>query len=100
VLKTEQKKRWLIAYIFGLIHGLGFAGVLQEIGIGEGTAVVMPLLSFNLGVEIGQFAFILLVLPILWKLQKQSFYKTQLVPATSILIALAGLYWLVERVFF
>lgn len=98
VFKTELKKRWLIAYVFGLVHGLGFASVLREIGIGEGTASIVPLLSFNLGVEIGQIAIILLVLPLLWKLQKKLFYKEKFVPVCSILIAIAGLYWLVERV--
>ena len=100
VFKTEQKKRWLIAYVFGLVHGLGFASVLQEIGIGGGISAVMPLLSFNLGVEIGQFAIILLVLPILWKFQQQTFYKQNFVPICSVLIAIAGLYWLIERTLF
>ena len=97
LFKSEQKKRWLVAYIFGLVHGLGFASVLQEIGIG---ASVLPLLSFNLGVEIGQIAIILLVLPVLWKLQKKSFYRTRFVPVISILITLAGFYWFIERTFF
>lgn len=100
IFKTEQTKRWLIAYVFGLVHGLGFASVLQEIGIGSGTASIMPLLSFNLGVEIGQIAIILLVLPILLKLNKQTFYKQQFVPVCSALIAFAGIYWLIERTFF
>lgn len=100
IFKTEQTKRWLVAYIFGLVHGLGFASVLQETGIGSGTANILPLLSFNLGVEIGQIAIILLVLPVLWKLQKKAFYKTKFVPVCSVLIAIAGLYWLVERTFF
>ena len=60
----------------------------------------MPLLSFNLGVEIGQIAIILLVLPMLWKLQKKTFYKQKFVPVCSILIAFAGLYWLIERTLF
>jgi len=100
VLQTEPKRRWLVAYIFGLVHGLGFAAILQEIGIGTGAAAVMPLLSFNLGVEIGQFVIILLVLPILWKLQNQTFYQQKFVPSGSILIAIAGFYWLIERIFF
>ena len=97
IFKTEQTKRWLIAYVFGLVHGLGFAGVLRDIGIGSGTDSIMPLLSFNLGVEIGQIAIILLVLPVLWKLQRKKFYRTKFVPVCSGLIAIAGLYWLVER---
>ncbi|MCB1022887.1 MAG: HupE/UreJ family protein [Acidobacteria bacterium] len=97
IFKPDQKRRWLVAYIFGLVHGLGFASILTEIGIGKGMAAVIPLFSFNLGVELGQFAIILLVLPFLWKLQKQAYYKTIFVPICSILIALAGLYWFVER---
>ena len=100
IFKTGQTKRWLIAYVFGLVHGLGFASVLQKIGIGGGVSSIMPLLSFNLGVEIGQFAIILLVLPILWKLNKQTFYKRRFMPICSVLIASAGLYWLIERTFF
>jgi hypothetical protein len=53
-----------------------------------------------LGVEIGQFAIILLVLPILWKLNQQTFYKQKFVPICSILIAIAGIYWLIERTLF
>ncbi len=99
IFKPEQKKRWLVAYIFGLVHGLGFAAILTEIGIGDGMAAVIPLLSFNLGVEIGQFAIILLVLPVLWYLQKKTFYKAKFVPICSILIAIAGIYWFVKRTF-
>ncbi len=72
VFKTERTKRWLVAYIFGLVHGLGFASVLEEIGIASGTDSILPLLSFDPGVEIGQIAIILLVLPVLWKLQSNT----------------------------
>ena len=100
LFKSKNKKRWLVAYIFGLVHGLGFATVLQEIGIGVGMSSIVPLLSFNLGVEIGQIAIILILLPVLWKLQKKSVYQPRFVPAMSTGIALAGLYWLIERTFF
>ncbi len=100
LFKAEPKNRWLIAYAFGLIHGLGFASVLQEIGIGQGMEVLVPLLSFNLGVEVGQIAFALILLPIIWQLRKMDSYKTKILPTASILIVLAGLYWLIERVFY
>ena len=100
LLKREHNYRWLIAYAFGLIHGLGFASILRNLGIGSGWKTVSPLLSFNLGVEIGQIAIILLVLPILWKLQKSSAYENRIVPIGSILISIAGAYWLIERTLF
>ena len=52
---------WIVAFAFGLLHGMGFAGGLKSLGLG-GTALLAPLVLFNLGVEIGQLAFIALVL--------------------------------------
>ncbi len=100
LFKKEQKSRWMLTYVFGLIHGFGFATALQEVGIGKGFAVIEPLLSFNLGVEIGQIAVVLLVLPILWKLQNHQFFSTRLIPIGSCLVVLAGIYWLIERTLF
>ena len=100
LFKREQNGRWLLTYVFGLIHGFGFASALQEIGIGTGVGVAIPLLSFNLGVEIGQIAVVLVVLPILWKLHKSSFYHSRLVPIGSVVVTLAGIYWLIERTLF
>lgn len=100
LFRKKIEKRWILTYFFGLIHGFGFATALQEIGIGTGIGVAIPLLSFNLGVEIGQIAVVLLILPILWKLHKSSFYLTRIVPIGSVLVALAGFYWLIERTFF
>jgi hydrogenase/urease accessory protein HupE len=100
LFKTEQKKRWLVAYVFGLVHGLGFAAVLREIGIGSGEAIVAPLLSFNFGVEVGQIAFALLILPFIWKLRKTTAYESGIVPIVSLFISIAGVYWLIERLFY
>lgn len=96
--KKQINKRWILTYFFGLIHGFGFASALQEIGIGKGIGVAIPLLSFNFGVEIGQIAVVLLLLPVLWKLHKSSFYLSRIVPIGSVLVALAGFYWLVVRI--
>ena len=90
--------RWVLTFAFGLIHGLGFAGVLHDMGIAKtGSAAVVPLLAFNLGVEAGQLAIAAVVLPILWKLRDSRAFMRFGVPACSILVAAAGAYWLIER---
>jgi hydrogenase/urease accessory protein HupE len=94
------KWRWLITFSFGLIHGLGFADALREFGIrSAGFGVVIPLVGFNLGVEIGQLSVAAVILPILWQLRKHPVFVRRWVPACSIAIALAGSYWMVERMF-
>lgn len=100
IFRSEHNRRWIVTYAFGLIHGFGFATALQGIGIVENSGVVLPLLSFNLGVEVGQIAFALLLLPIIWKLRKNEKFRSHIVPAVSILISIAGIYWLIERTLF
>lgn len=56
---------WLVAFVFGLLHGLGFASALREIGLPQGD-IPLALLSFNVGVEVGQLAFVAAVLAVLW----------------------------------
>jgi hypothetical protein len=56
---------WLVAFVFGLLHGLGFAGALNEIGLPQGD-VPLALLAFNLGVEAGQLAFVAVILCMMW----------------------------------
>ncbi len=97
IFRREIKRRWLLTFAFGLIHGFGFASALAEIGVGTGLQAVAPLLSFNLGVELGQIAIAALVLPLIWKLRQQPQFVIRYVPACSILVALAGGYWLIER---
>ena len=90
--------RWVLTFAFGLIHGLGFAGVLHDMGIAKtGSAAVLPLFAFNLGVEAGQLAIAAIVLPILWKLRDNRAFLRIGVPACSVLVAAAGAYWLIER---
>jgi hydrogenase/urease accessory protein HupE len=100
IFRREKRWRWMLTFAFGLIHGFGFASVLRDLGIGsQGRGVVMPLLSFNLGVELGQIALAALVLPLIWKLRQQTNFVVRYVPACSLLVALAGGYWLIERTF-
>ncbi len=99
IFSSSMDKRWLLTFAFGLIHGCGFASALKEAGVGaDGGGVVLPLFSFNLGVEFGQAAIAALVLPLIWKLKQAPHFAFRYAPACSILIVLAGSYWLVERV--
>lgn len=99
--KHTANKRWLLTSLFGLVHGLGFANVLMELGLGnEGAPIVLPLVAFNLGVEIGQLLFATILLPILWYLQKYKFYNKKILPGISILIGLVGIIWIFERMLF
>jgi hydrogenase/urease accessory protein HupE len=95
----DPKGRWLLTFAFGLIHGFGFASVLRELGVGgNGNSIVVPLVSFNLGVELGQIIVAGLLLPLIWKLRTRPIFVRRWVPAGSITVALLGAYWFVERV--
>jgi hydrogenase/urease accessory protein HupE len=97
--RDDPKGRWVLTFGFGLVHGFGFASVLRELGVASGqTGAVIPLFSFNLGVELGQILIAAMVLPMIWKLRRQSIFLTRLAPACSVLVAFAGAYWFVERV--
>ena len=81
------------------IHGFGFASVLRDLGVGAtGGGVAIPLLSFNLGVELGQLVIAAIALPILWQLRKQEWFVSRFIPICSGVVALAGLWWFIERV--
>jgi hydrogenase/urease accessory protein HupE len=97
IFRRKIERRWLLTFAFGLVHGFGFASALRELGVGAGVKAVGPLLSFNLGVEIGQIAVAALALPLIWKLRQRPRFVISYVPACSILVALAGGYWLIER---
>jgi hypothetical protein len=86
---------WL-AFGFGFIHGFGFANALADLGLGRGD-IVVPLLGFNLGVELGQLAVVAAVLPLLFVLRAQRAYATYWLPGASGAIALVGIYWAVLR---
>jgi hypothetical protein len=93
------KARQSVAFGFGLIHGFGFASVLREMGIGAGTGgVALPLLSFNVGVELGQVMVAAVALPIIWKLRANPVFMVRWVPACSAVVVLLGSFWFVERV--
>jgi hypothetical protein len=94
----EPKGRWALAFGFGLVHGFGFAGALEQIGLGAlGAPIVAPLLSFNLGVEIGQIAVAAVLLPLLFKLRSRPAFARHGARVVSLLVSAIGLYWLLQR---
>ena len=91
-------KRWVVAFLFGLIHGFGFANVLTELGLPESTLLI-ALVGFNLGVEVGQVAIVAVFLPLAFALRKTWVYQRLVLVAGSLLIAAVAAAWLVERAF-
>ncbi len=91
-----KQARWKLSFVFGLIHGFGFAGALRDLGLGQG-ALAGPLLMFNLGVEAGQLLIVAVFVPLAWLLRKQSFYSRWLLGGGSLLAAALALVWLLER---
>jgi hydrogenase/urease accessory protein HupE len=93
------KSRRLLTFGFGLIHGFGFASALREAGIASSAGgIVLPLFSFNLGVELGQVMVAAVVLPIIWKLRENPMFVARWAPVFSAAVVLLGSFWLVERV--
>jgi hydrogenase/urease accessory protein HupE len=94
----HPKGRHWLTFGFGLIHGFGFAGVLQEMDISSGeTGILLPLLSFNLGIETGQIAVAAIVLPMIWWLNSQVAVAEKALKGCSVMVCLMGSYWLLER---
>ncbi|WP_288373205.1 HupE/UreJ family protein [uncultured Algoriphagus sp.] len=92
-----SKKPWLVAFSFGLLHGFGFAGALQEIGLPQ-NEIPLALATFNIGVEIGQILFVIVVLAISKPIQHfilKFRWSTKLVPYALGSIAA---FWLIERI--
>jgi len=93
-----QRRRWMVAFAFGLIHGFGFASVLADLGLPR-DALLLALVGFNLGVEAGQLAIVTAFLPAAYWLRRTMLYQRIIFVGGSMLIcALAGI-WLVERAF-
>ncbi len=99
VLRPDVRWRFALTCGFGLIHGLGFARMLAALL--PPTDRVLPLLAFNLGVELAHLAVIAIALPTTWLVARAvgaDRYRTRVLPAIAGLLALAGLIWLVDRV--
>jgi hydrogenase/urease accessory protein HupE len=95
----DVDKRWRLSFLFGLVHGFGFAGALRQFGLPD-QAIVPALASFNLGVEIGQLAIVVTALSVLYVLDRVTGggrRDPRVVYVFSGLIFLLGMYWLAER---
>lgn len=101
-LATSELKpsRLVLVFAFGLIHGMGFAGVLRELGLPR-SQFAPALISFNVGVEVGQLAVILTAfLAVGWWAGRKPWYRKRVVIPASLAIAGIGLFWTVQRIFF
>lgn len=97
LVRKLKPSRLYLVFGFGLLHGLGFAGVLLEkLGNLEGKDLALPLIGFNVGVELAQLSVLAIATLILWPLRK---WTDRIQLAGSILIASAGLFWMFERIF-
>jgi hypothetical protein len=85
-----------VIFAFGLLHGLGFASVLADVGLPPGQ-YALSLISFNVGVELGQLTVISLAFICLLPFRNKDWYQTKLVLTLNVVIAIVAIYWLIER---
>ena len=103
---TQGSHRWMLTFAFGLVHGLGFSSVLRD-RLQDIESIAVPVVSFNLGVEVGQIGILLLVLPLLTLIRRagatdeaaRARRQWWLIRVGSLPIMLLGAFWLVDRVF-
>jgi len=98
VFPVVANGRWIAAFGFGLLHGFGFAGALHDLGLPAGS-LALSLAGFNLGVEAGQLAIVMLFLPLAFALRSTWAYRRMVFAGGSVAIATLASVWLVERAF-
>jgi hydrogenase/urease accessory protein HupE len=91
-------KRWVVAFLFGLMHGFGFASVLVDLNLPR-SALALSLFGFNVGVEIGQLILVALLVPLAYLAREKRFYKLAALDGGSLVIAVVAFGWLIERSF-
>tara|TARA_B100001778_G_scaffold152437_1_gene125075 strand:+ start:1565 stop:2311 length:747 start_codon:yes stop_codon:yes gene_type:complete len=96
--KETSKWRYMIVFAFGLLHGLGFAALLTQYGLPKDNFISM-LLAFNLGVEFGQLAVLVIAFVLIKLIMKKNWYSNEIKIPASLIIAAIGLFWFIERVF-
>ncbi len=96
VVPIVHGKRWIAAFVFGLIHGFGFASVLADLGLPQGS-LALALIGFNVGVELGQVAIVAVFLPLAYAARDSWFYRRVVLVGGSAVIALLAAVWLGER---
>ena len=95
---TIEGKRWVMAFVFGLIHGFGFASVLADLGLPK-EALALALVGFNAGVEVGQLSIVAVFLPVAFALRKTRFYRVGVLTGGSLIVAALASWWLAQRLF-
>lgn len=90
------RRLWMVAFAFGLIHGMGFASVLIDLGLREGS-LLTALIGFNLGVELGQLVIVGIFLPLAFAVRYSWGYRRVAMGLGSLLIAVVGATWLLDR---
>jgi hypothetical protein len=98
VVPMLRGDRWSAAFALGLLHGFGFSAVLVDLGLPR-AELARTLFGFNVGVEIGQLAFVAIVLPVVFLLRRSIFYRRVGLVGGSIAITVLASVWLVERAF-
>jgi HupE / UreJ protein len=91
-----DRRLWIVAFVFGLVHGLGFANVLTDLALPK-SALAVSLVSFNLGVEAGQLAIVAVFLPVAYVSRRSWLYPRLALGAGSLSIAAVASVWLIER---
>lgn len=89
-------RRWTISFLFGLVHGFGFSSVLKEIGLPR-DSLLLSLLNFNLGVEAGQLAAVVIIVPLLIQLRKTP-WEEKTVRALSLIVLVVGITLFIQRI--
>jgi hypothetical protein len=98
LLPFLKQRLWLLTFGFGLIHGMGFATTLSELGL-SGAARWTALIGFNCGVELGQLVVVAILLPIFYTIREHKAYRVLVVQGGSLLIMAVSLIWFVQRAF-
>ena len=95
-LRPFLHHKWLVIFVFGLFHGLGFASVMEHLSF-RMVELVTVMVLFNVGVELGQLLLVAIIFPLLFMMRERSWYVPVVLRGGSVLIALIATYWLIER---
>ncbi len=97
-LRPFLRHKWIVIFVFGLFHGLGFASVMEHLTF-RMVDLVTVMVLFNIGVELGQLLLVAIIFPLLFTLRNRQWYVPVVLRGGSVVIALVAIYWLIERGF-
>jgi hypothetical protein len=92
-----RERGWIVAFVFGLIHGFGFATALSDLGLRSGSLLI-TLIGFNCGVELGQLAIVAVFLPVAFLMRRTWLYQSPLLQLGSACVIVVAISWCAERV--